>query len=318
MSLRRVALTLVALALLAAGCGDDGGDGTIVVYTSVTQNTVDAVVGGFTDADPDVGVEVFRAPTGELNARIAAERREGGIRADVLWLTDPLSMQAYGAEDLLAEWDPAGAEALDPAYRTGRFWGTRLLDLVIIIPADASFAPATWRDLLDVPGAVALPDPGFAGSAFAALGYFALTDEYGIGFYEELAAAGAVQVSSPGDVVTGVAEGRFAAGITLSFSARNAIEAGSPISIVWPEPGAIALYSPIAVVAESADRAGAEAFVEHVLTPGAQAAIGATGWRSVLDGVAGPDGGAVVTLDWSEAFDRQDELLDAYRAIFGG
>jgi len=314
---RRILGFLLPPALIAAGCGGAGDADTVVVYTSVTQETVDAVVAGFEQANPGVSVDVFRAPTGELTARIAAEQREGGVRADVLWLTDPLSMQAYDAEGALRSWDPDGADAIDPAFRSDTFWGTRILNLVIVANPGLDPAPASWSDLAAVPGGVAIPDPGFAGSAFASLAFFALTDGYGMDFFRDLRTAGAVQVGTPGDVVTGVAEDQYAAGITLDFSARAAAEKGSPIEVIWPEPGAIALYSPIAVWDES-DSAAAEDFVQHVLTEEAQAAIAATGWQPILASVPWEESGPQVTLDWTIAFDRQQELLDEYRAIFGG
>ena len=98
----------MSAALLIAACSSSSPD-SVRLYTSVTQETVDAVVERYEADHADVEVEVFRAPTGELTARIAAELREGGLQADVLWLTDPLSMQQYGADGLLRTWRAAGA-----------------------------------------------------------------------------------------------------------------------------------------------------------------------------------------------------------------
>jgi iron(III) transport system substrate-binding protein len=286
----------------------------------VTQATVDAVVTAYETAHPDVTVDLFRAPTGELNARLAAERREGGIQADVLWLTDPLSMQAYDADDLLLSWTPTEVSVVPAEYRSERFWGTRVLNVVIVHQADLDSPPASWSDLAqaDYRGGVALPDPGFAGSAFGVLAYFALSDDFGFDYYRALADNGASQVKSPGEVVTGVAEGRFVAGMTLDFSARNAVEKGSPVALVWPASGAIAMHSPIAVFGSSVNPTTARSFVDFVLGREAQEAIAATGWEPIRDDVDWSHSGPVVTVDWTAAFGRQRELLDGYRAIFGG
>lgn len=186
---------------------------------------------------------------------------------------------------------------------------------MVIVHGDDVAAPATWSDLADPRYAdrIAMPDPGFAGSALAVLGYLAANPDYGMGYFESLHANGLVVVNAPGEVVTGVAEGRFDAGITLEFSARTAREKGSPISIVWPEPGAITLYSPIAVV----DGAGktAERFVEHVLSNDAQVAIAGTGWQPIRDDVSWVVGGPQVTVDWTTLFDRSEAWLGAFRAI---
>lgn len=313
-----VVLATIALVVSACGGGGSVGDDVLRIYSTVTQDTVDAVVEQFTDANPDATVEVFRAPTGEVTARIASELRgEGGLQADVLWFTDPLSIQQYEADGLLLEWEPAEASAVADEYRTPTFVGTRILNLVIVHQPGLS-GITDWDDLYEVEGVAALPDPGFAGSAFAALAYFAQADGYGLDYYRRLAESGAVQVQSPGDVITGVAEGRYAAGITLDRSARDAIGDGSPLEMVWPASGAIAIYSPIAVVADGDATDLARTFVEHTLGVAAQEAIAGTGWQPIRTDVAWAHDGPTVGFDWGTAFDRQEQLLDEYRGIFGG
>ncbi len=295
--------------------------GTVHLYASVTQNTIDAVVAAYEAVHPEVSVDVFRAPTGELAGRIAAEQRAGKIGGDVFWMTDPLSIQGYASQGLLADWTPSQAADLDPGYVGDGYWGTRLLNMVMVKGSDLTPGPATWKDLLDpaYKDAVAIPDPGFAGSAFGALGYFTESPEFGMDFYQALKANGAVQVKAPDDVTTGVAEGRFKAGMTLDNSARTAAGKGSPVALVWPTGGAIAIYSPIAVVKSSENPSAAESFVDFVLSPEGQAAIGTTGWEPVRDGAGGPaPEGPQVKPDWAALFGKQDELLTDYRAVFGG
>ena len=294
--------------------------GSITLYTSVTQATIDAVVAGWTGAHPGVSVEVFRAPTAEVAARIATDLQSGGLRADVLWLSDPLSIAAYADQNLLQGWSPPSAAAIDSAYRTDTFFGTRLLNMVMIRGTGAAPAVADWKDLLaaDVKGAIGIPDPGFAGSAFAALAYFDQAAGYGTAFYQSLKDNGATQVKSPDDVTTGVAEGRFKVGMTLDNSARTAIKKGSPVELVWPTSGAIAIYSPIAAVTASDNQATADSFVDFTLSAAGQTAIAGTGWQPVVgDGGPRPEG-SQVSPDWQAAFGKQKDLLAAYRAIFGG
>lgn len=308
-------LWLFAFALVLPGCSD-ASDEPIRLYTSVTEATVTSVVDAF-EADTGRTVEVFRAPTGELTGRIAAEQRSGGIQADVLWLTDPLSMQQYAAEGLLREWQPEGAGAVASRYKAATFWGTRILSMVIIQNPD--LAPLTsWSDLAspEYAGRIAAPDPGFAGSALAVLAYFTSEPAFGFDYYRELVANGLVVVNAPGEVVTGVAEGRFDAGITLSFSAEAALKKGSPIAIVWPTPGAIAIYSPIAVLDDS-DRPGEE-LAEFVLSRDAQQLIAATGWQPIRDDVPWDVGGEQVSVDWGALLDGRDELLAEYQSILDG
>ncbi len=295
--------------------------GTVRLYTSVTQNTVDAVVAAYGAAHPEVTVEVFRAPTGELAARIAAELRDGRILGDILWLTDPLSIQAYAGQGLLRAWQPSEAAGIDAAFRGETYWGTRFLNMVMVRGTGVNPGPMSWSDLSDpaYKDAVAIPDPGFAGSAFGALGYFAISTSAGLDFYSSLMANGTVQVKTPDEVTAGVAEGRFKVGMTLDISARTAASKGSPVALVWPTDGAIAMYSPIGVVDATGNAGAAESLVEFVLSEPGQMAIASTGWQPIRPGAGGPPAeGKQVYPDWALAFGRQEELLAAYRAILGG
>jgi iron(III) transport system substrate-binding protein len=295
--------------------------GTITLYTSAQQPVVDAVLAAFKVANPALTVELFRAPTGELAARIAAELRSGSIKGDVLWLTDPLSIQGYASQNLLKAWTPASAADLPAAVVNPTFWGTRIVNMVIVKGTAVTPGPATWNDLTDAAykDAVAMPDPGFAGSAVGTLGYFALDPGYGIDFYKRLKANGAVQLKAPDDVTTAVAEGTRKAGITLDSSVSAAVKKGSPVELVWPSAGAVAIYSPIAVVDATANTAAAEAFVEYVLSPAGQATLGKAGQEPVRSGSGGPaPAGPQVQPDWSAIFGRQQDLLQQYRDVFGG
>jgi iron(III) transport system substrate-binding protein len=166
---------------------------------------------------------------------------------------------------------------------------------------------------------VAIPNPAFAGSAFGALGYFALANGYGMDFYRRLMANGAVQVQAPGDVITGVAQGRFQAGMTLDFSARAAIKKGSPIAVTAPAPGAIRLFAPVAVFAATSNPTAAESFADFLLTKPAQQALAKLDRRPIrADVPALAPSGPVVTPDWPAIFRQQASLLAQYRRIFGG
>ena len=296
----------------------------ITLYTSVTQNTVTAVLDGFEKQNPNIKVSVFRATTGQLNARIAADQHSGGLRADVIWGTDPLSMESYAQQGLFQPWPLTNLPGVPPQDKTTYFWGTRELYLVIVAHQGLKPMPTTWAGLTSASyqGKVALPDPAAAGSAFAALGYFDTTPGFGMNYYHALKANGAVQVSTIPEVVTDVAEGRYQLGITLDSEVRAAVKQGSPVVLVWPSDGAISLYSPIAetVAAKQTLGTAAQALIRYVLSEPGQTAIGKTGWQPVLPGVAGPArpaGATEVYPDWTALFGRQNQVLRQYQAIFG-
>jgi iron(III) transport system substrate-binding protein len=325
----RISVCVAAAALVAAGlaaCGSASSSAsaqhTLTLYTSVTQNTVDATLAVFRADHPGTKVNVFRAPTGQLNARIATDQRTGGVRADVLWVSDPLTMHGYDAQGLLSHTLPPAAARIPADLRTPSFAGAGLLYMVLVYHAGLNPAPTSWADLTRPAyrHAVALPDPAFAGSAMGALGYFSQAKGYGAAFYRKLAANGAVTVNSPDDVVTGVAQGRYKVGMTLLDGALAAVKKGAPVKVAWPAPGAIVIYSPIGTVRSSADPSLARSYVNDVLSPAGQKAIAKSGKQPALPGIAARPkavGAHIVAPAWPTLFSDKAALLREYQGIFG-
>jgi len=320
---------LAVSVLVSAGCGGpSSGDGAsaggqprvVTLYTCVNDTTIQPVVDAFEKTGAGT-VDLFRAPTGELNARVAADERSGGLRADVIWGCDPLTMQAFVDRHLVGGWLPLEAAAVPAEYRTPDYAGAHVLYLVAVHRTDVP-APSAWSDLAGPAySAVAMPDPSVAASALGALGWFAAQPGYGVDFYRRLREGGAVQVKTPDDVTTGVAQGLYDAGLTTANSAYAAQADGSPVDVAWPEPGAIAIYGPIALATHSDGSAAAKSFISFVLGEDGQAVIGASGSYPTLPGVAGPTvpaGAPVVAPDWAAIGAHQDAFLADYQRVFGG
>jgi len=317
-------MALAAAALLPLGCGGDGGASDadrLTLYTCASDQTVQAVIEQF-ESDNETEVGLFRAPTGELNAKIAGEIRAGGLQADVIWACDPLTMQSYVDQGLVGGWTPDNAAAVPQEYRTDDYVGVALLYMVAVHHDDVS-PPQEWSDLTgpEYENALAVPDPNFAASALGALGYFAHAEGYGLDFYTELRENGAVEVASPDEVTTGVAQGVYQAGITIANSAYLAEQNGSPIGVAWPEPGAIAIYGPIALATDSADSSLAQDFMTFVVSEEGQATIADSNAYPTLPGVDGPPipaNAPIVLPEWSTIATDRDALLGDYQQIFGG
>ncbi|MGZ4571868.1 MAG: extracellular solute-binding protein [Blastococcus sp.] len=319
----------VVLALALTACGDQPAastsaraTGSMTLYTCLSDTSIAPVVSAFEKSEPGTSVALFRAPTGQLNARVAADVRSGGLRADVVWGCDPLTVQAYVDQKLVGGWTPPGAEAIPNAYRTADYVGAHLLYMVVVHRTGVP-APQTWADLTGpaYTGKVAVPDPSVAASALGALGWFAGAPSYGVSYYRSLRSNGAVQVGTPDDVTTGVAQGVYTAGMTTANSAYAAKDAGSPVDVAWPEPGAVAVYGPVALATHTAHAATAKAFVSFAISEAGQRVLAAAGSYPTRPGVSGPTvppGAPTVVPDWAAIGQRKAAILADYQQVFGG
>ncbi|MCU1606502.1 MAG: transporter substrate-binding protein [Modestobacter sp.] len=324
---RRRSLPLAVVTVLAlAACGGTNGaaapSGNLTLYTCVSDETVQPVITAFQKSTPGSHVNLFRAPTGQLNARVAADTRSGGLRADVIWGCDPLTIQAFVDQGLVGGWTPSDADGIPREYRTDDYVGAAVLYMVAVHRTDVP-APRAWSDLAGphYAGAVAVPDPSVAASALGALGWFAEDPAYGTGFYRSLRTNGAVQVSTPDDVTTGVAQGIYDVGMTTANAAYAAQRNGSPVGVVWPEPGAVSIYGPVALARHSAASQVAENFISFLVGADGQAVLGAAGSYPTRPGVAGPTvpaGAPIVSPDWGAIERTKDGILRDYQQIFGG
>jgi iron(III) transport system substrate-binding protein len=293
----------------------------MTLYTCLSDTSIQPVIRAFEKREPGSTVELFRAPTGQLNARIAADTRSGGLRADVVWGCDPLTVQSLVDRLLVGGWIPADASAIPAAYRTADYVGAHLLYMVAVYRIGVP-RPRSWSDLA---GAgyrpTAVPDPTVAASALGALGYFASNKDYGVGFYATLRSRGAVQVSTPDDVTTGVAQGVYAAGMTTSNSAYAAKKDGSPVDVAWPEPGAVAIYGPIALSRHTAHAGVAKDFIGFVIGDAGQRVLATSGAYPTRPGVAGPTvpaGAPVVHPDWATIASTKAAMVQNYKKAFRG
>jgi iron(III) transport system substrate-binding protein len=323
-SLVPVAVVLTLLAACGGADADADADAaepeTITLYTCLSDESIQPVIAAFEDGAPGTQVDLFRAPTGELNARVAADVRSGGLQADVFWGCDPLTVQSLVDQDLVGGWTPPEAEEIPAEFRTDDYVAAHLLYMVIVHRTDVP-APASWTDLADPQYAVAVPDPAVAASALGALGWFAEEQGYGVDFYRDLQAGGAVQVGTPDEVTTGVAQGIYDAGMTVATSAYAAESDGSPVAVVWPEPGAVAIYGPVALATDSADFQAAQDFISFVVGREGQTVLGESGSYTALPDVPGPTIPAdapVVSPDWATIGQDRDAVLADYQQVFGG
>jgi iron(III) transport system substrate-binding protein len=303
----------VGLLLLTTGCSQPATSRSesITLYTCVNDTTVQPVISAFKAANAGAEVQLFRAPTGQLNARVASDVRSGGLKADVIWACDPLTMQDFVTQGLVGGWTPQ--TDIPETMRTPDYVGIALLYMVAITRKGQP-APANWQQLADA-GKVAVPDPKVAASALGALAYF------GTDFYADLKSKGAVQVGTPDDVTTGVAQGVYDAGMTIANSAYAAAKSGSPVTVSWPKPGAVAIFGPVAVSKATENRQLAQDFASYVTSQEGQTVIGSSGSYPTLPNVPGPtkpENAPTVQPDWKTLASEKAALLKDYATIFGG
>ncbi len=331
---------LAATALVLVGCSAADAEpastgsapatseaSSITLYTSEPQEKIDEVVAAFNEVHPEIAVEVFRAGTGDLTARIESERAAGDVQADVLLAADAPTFEGYAADDLLLELDTADVEALDPAVLDpeGYYVGTRIIPTVIAYNTTAVDAPpASWQELADpsYAGQIVMPNPDVSGAAAFNAAVWLDDDRLGEEWLTSLAANEPVIVDSNGPVSQAVAAGTQPVGVVVDYLVRDLAAAGSPIAVSYPEEGVPFVSQPAGIFASTDEADASQAFIDFLVSPAGQELAVAQAYLPVRGDVGTPEGApamadiALLTPDLEAIASTKADAVETFNGLF--
>lgn len=338
-------LSLAVTAMLAAACGNGDGaeeptattageaatttgetaaSGDVLIYTSVPENIINELAAVFEEVHPEINLEVFRATTGDVQARIATEQQAGGVQADLIWVAEPSAYESYKVDGLLAptpppEGAPIPEEFIDP---DGFYVAGRVINMIVAWNTAAHpDGLEGWNDLLEVDDAV-FPSPG-SGAALAAIK--GIRDEIDSDFFRTFADQGGTQVASNGAARDALISGEFGAAGVLDYMIRAAKAEGSPVDLIYPASGTVVIPSPIAITADASNPDAARVFVDFLLSQeGQQTVVEVGSFYPARTDIEPPEGAPPleeitrISPDWAELVEEADEIDAMWSETFGG
>lgn len=342
--MKKLLTTAAVMALLLAGCSPEdtaespapGGDGspdgtaaaeasgTIMLYTSVPEPVMNELAAAFEEAHPDIQLEIFRASTGDVQARIAVEQEAGDVAADLIWVAEPSAYEAYKDQDLLAQYSPPEDAPIDEGFidPDGYYVAARVINMIVAWNTDEIPDGLTdWDDLIEQADRAVFPPPS-SGSVLAAV--LGIRTDVNDEFFQEYADAGGSQISSNGAARDALISGEFAAAGVLDYMIRGAKADGAPVEMVFPESGTVLIPSPIAITADSDNPEAAKVFADFLLSvEGQEAVVDIGNFYPVRSDVDAPEGAPnldeieTIQVDWLELVERTDEINSDWAELFG-
>lgn len=279
----------------ADSTGSADGNVTLTVYTSEPEEKVDEINQAFEEANPDVQVEVYRAGTGDLTARLEAEKTAGGIEADIFWAADAPTFETYKeAGDLAELTDVDTSEVIEAAQDADNMYvGTRIIPTVIAYNTDVydqDNAPASWQALTDeeYQGKLVMPDPSVSGAAAYNATVWKGDDALGEDWITKIGENQPMIAKSNGPTSQEIAGGGHPVGVVVDYLVRDLADAGSPITTSYPEEGAPFITEPIAVFKDSDAQDAAQRYINFILSEEGQKLAVEQNYLPVIDSVGTP------------------------------
>lgn len=266
---------------------------TLNLYTSQPEADATKTVEAFRKANPDIDVQVFRSGTSDILSKLAAEFAAGAPQPDVLLIADAVSMELLKKDNRLKAYEGAKTDGLTEGSfdKDKTYFGSKLITTGIAYNTQAKSKPESWADLgkEEYKGQIVMPSPLYSGAAAYLLSGFALNSELGWDYFEKLKANELISVRGNGAVLKSVASGEKPYGILVDFMALNAKAKGSPVEFVFPKEGVPAVTEPVAIMATAKNVAGAEKFVDFILSDDGQKLALEQGYLPAKESVGRPN-----------------------------
>jgi sulfate/thiosulfate transport system substrate-binding protein len=298
----------------AGASGDGGGTLSLVAY-STPREAYEELIPAFQDTPEARGFDFDQsyASSGEQSRAV-----EAGLAADVV---------AFSLEPDVTRLVDAGLVDADWNQNEHNGMVTESVVVFAVRPGNPENIQ-TWDDLLEEGIEVITPNPFTSGGAqwniMAAYGAQleqGKSDEEAIEYLRDLFLNHVpVQDKSARESLQTFAAGKGDVLLAYENEAIFAQQAGQALEYVVPDE-TILIENPVAVVATSGNPRAAQAFVDYLYTPEAQAVFASNGYRPVVEGVESeldfPDPPGLFTIDdlggWPEVrtrfFDREESIF---------
>lgn len=309
--------------------------GKIVAYISGPQKMVDALEGKFEETHGDV-IEVFHTGCGPLRQKVWTEMESGTIQADIVWGAEPMMYLALKDKEQLLQYNSPSKEMLLPEYQYGDGYYTAVNARygVIVYNKDkvkAEEVPGSFAELRDSKwkDRIAMADASQSAMALALTAGFYEMDSNSLAYMQALKENNLMLTKQNIEAVSRVENGEVDAaivphdGVLRLMKKAKKLGVKSPLTISWPEEGAISCQRPIAIIKKDgrheADEAIAREFVDFALSPAAQNIASNFGFISVIKGLEPPKGVPAsvkaATVDWRNVCKHESEIREEYKDI---
>lgn len=307
--MKKIIGMILAVALVLTMVGSGLAEGKLVIYSPNSDTQIESSLRAFEAAYPDITVELQSMGTGDVLARIEAEKENP--QADVNW--GAINYNFYHQHpDLWEEYVSPNEAGIDENYRntTGyvtfcNLSGSGAFILNNKLLADLGVEVNGYADLLNpkLKGLIAMGDPTASSSAFAELTNMLLvmgegetardcylSDKAWEYVEQFIANLDGIILSSSSQVYKSVIDGEYAVGISYEDPVVQAIidnkeNPDNDLSMIYPSEGAVWLPAGVAIVKNAANMDNAKLFVDFLLSQECQENLAKTTIRGTMTSI---------------------------------
>lgn len=264
----------LAATLFTAGAA---GAQQITVYTAGPAGLAKNLAAGF-EKKTGTKVSVFQATTGQIMARLAAEK--ANPQADVLISASWDTAVDMKAQNQLLAYESPNAKTVPAALKDKYYVAQGAAALAIIWnPKSGKAKPTDWSDLAKpaYKDAVTMPDPASSGSAYGMVSGLVSHPSYGWKTFEALKANGIIVPGANAQALNPVMQGAKAAVMGgVDYISLGAKAKGEAIEVIYPSSGTVLESRPAMILKTTKHVAESKQFMDYLLSDEGQKLVADT------------------------------------------
>lgn len=338
---RHALVLLLLLALILSACAQPvvvsgpQGKTKVVIYTAKENEEITEYIPVAEKSLPDLDLEVLRLSTGDLTARLLAEKNNP--QADVIWGVAATSMMIFEKEGMLEPYTPKGVETILPAFKSPAdppTWvgvDAYLTAFCVNTEKTKEFnlpTPTSWADLTDpvYQGHIVMPNPSSSGTGYMFVSSVlqGLGEEAGWKYLEDLDKNMAIYTKSGSKPCKLAAAGEYAIGISFAFVAAKLKKDGAPLEMVLPAEGSGYEVEANGLMKGTDVPDAAKRFLDWAISDEAMnlyakyfAVVAKPGYP-VPEGMPQDTADRLFPMDFKWSSDNRDRILEEWTSRFAG
>lgn len=329
--------SLVSLFLLI---GAAAAKERVVVYTSLeTEETVEYLKVAKKELS-DLDIQAIRLSTGELGARMLAER--DNPQADCIWGWAVTNMAEFIPKGMLVPYKPKGWDKIPANFKEPNgYWTAIDLYAAALVPNTRVLEqknlpmPKGWNDLLNpvYKDMLIMPNPASSGTGFLQVASLlvlldpdyknkSVEENKAWDFLKELDKNMGQYIKSGSKPAKLTAAGEYAIGCSFAFVYSSLKKKGSPVALVMPEEGAGYELEANALLKGAKHEAAAKKFLDWAISKQAMEEYAKFKLGVTYPGISGPkDLPALETIklapmDFSWQSENRAKILEVWQGHF--
>ena len=312
----------------------------VVIYTSLENEEVVDYIELAKKELPDFDIQAIRLSTGELGARMLAEK--DNPQADCIWGWAVTNTSEFVPKGMLAPYKPKGWDKIPDNFKDPKGYWTAI-DLYAaafvgntkVLEKDNLTMPKSWNDLLNpgYKGKLIMPNPASSGTGFLQIASLLvmLDPDYknkpveenkAWDFLKELDKNMGQYIKSGSKPAKLTAAGEYAVGCSFAFVYSSLKKKGFPVVMALPEEGAGFELEVNSLLKGAKNEKAAKQFLDWAISESAMKGYAKFKLGVAYPGIPGPEGlpaldtVKLAPMDFPWQSENRAKILEVWTGLF--